>query len=121
MPDIPTQLTVGLVINLLSVLLSLFTTYWPGFRETYAAWDSTHKAGFQAIIITAIVVLAAILTFTNIWLLVAPDRNGVLLLIVMWGTALWSNQTAYGMFTPPQSVQIAKAGRNLPNPNQTNV
>jgi hypothetical protein len=110
-PTIPTELTVGLIINLMAVILSLVSTYFPGFREIYAAWDSAHKALFQLYIVTGIVLVAALLTFTKVLVLVTPDVNGVLLLIVMWGTALYSNQTTYGYSQPPQSVLDAKAGR----------
>ena len=112
MPTIPTELTVGLLINLAAIIVSLCCTYIPGFQETFASWTSSKKMLFQLIIITSLVVIAAVLSFTGIWLLVSPDKTGVIALVVMWGSALWTNQTTYSMSPEPKPVTVAKAGRS---------
>jgi hypothetical protein len=117
MIEVPKELTVAIVLNLLAVITSLLCNYFPGLREWFAAKDGANKALFQIIVVTVICLLAGILTWTGVWLLIPAGRDGVLILFVIWGTSLMSNQTTYSYTRKslPPSVIAVKALRSPPD------
>jgi len=113
MTEIPQALTVALVLNLLSVLTSLACSYFPGLNTWFAVKDSGNKERFQLGIVTLICILTAVLNYTGVWVLLPVGNEGIITLVIIWGTTLYSNMTAYNYTknSLPVSVKKVKAVR----------
>jgi len=102
-------------LTLLSVagaVVSLFSAYMPGFREWYAKMETVKKSLMQLVIVTVLVLLAGILSWTDIVPVVSKDMTGIFVLIMAWIGALTSNQAAYVLAPQPASVKAAIAERD---------
>jgi hypothetical protein len=102
-------------ITLLSVagaVVSLFSAYMPGFREWYAKMETVKKSLMQLVIVTVLILVAGILSWTNIVPVVTNDMTGIFVLIMAWIGALTANQAAYVIAPETQSVKVAIAERD---------
>lgn len=113
MNALPKELTAGLVLNLMSILLSLACSYSPKLRDWWAAKEN-NKAIMQLIVITLICTISGVLNWTGIWPFLTSGSDGVITLIIIWFSALVTNQTTYTYTKDklPSSVVAAKAARS---------
>jgi hypothetical protein len=102
-------------ITLLSVagaIVSLFSAYMPGFREWYAKMETVKKSLMQFVIVTVLILIAGILSWTRVVPVVTPDMTGTFVLVMAWISALTSNQAAYVLAPETKSVKAAIAERD---------
>jgi hypothetical protein len=104
-----TVLQPTVIVSVAGILISLITSYWPGFREWYAALTPTKKSLGQFFAITFICLMIGVLTWTGLMLLIPVGWPGILLLIFIWISALKANTTAYQLSPQVQSVIDVKA------------
>lgn len=96
------------MLNVVGVIISLCTSYIPGFREKYAAMKPVEKSLGQLIIVSIVVLLVGILSWTKVLMIVPNTTFGALLLGASWVSALVVNQTTYQFSTPTASVLLVK-------------
>ena len=104
-----TLLTAPILLGVVGGIISLLTSYWPGFREKYAALDPVQKAAGQFGLITAVVLAIALVSFTRLIAVVPPNLVGGLVLALSWLTAVWTNQSTFTASPPVASVVVIKA------------
>jgi hypothetical protein len=104
-----TLLQPAALLNVAAAALSLIASYVPVWREKWAAKDPTFKSLGMLGAVTGLAVIIGVLSFTKVVAIVTPDSTGLILLVISWGTALWTNSTTYQYSPPVASVVVAKA------------
>lgn len=99
------------LMNFIATILSLACTYLPRFRVWYASKSEGFKALFQVAILAGLVVLVGVVSFTGVLVLVAPDWNGIIALVLILFQAITANQAVYKLSSQPVDVKEAKALR----------
>jgi hypothetical protein len=84
-----------MLLSFTGLLVSLLTSYIPGFREWYAVLKPVQKALGQVVIITVIIICVGILSFTKVLAIVPANTLGVMLLVISWFSTIVTNQTTY--------------------------
>ena len=97
------------LMNFAAIVLSLVASYVPGWREKWAAKDPTFKSLGMLLSITGLAIVIGVVSFTKFILIVPADSTGVVVLIVSWGTALWTNATTYTYSPQLPTVLAIKA------------
>lgn len=105
------EITAALLVNLAGIILSLISTYVPGWREKFAAWTSEKKSLFMLIVMAAVTVVIGLLSWSGIWVLIPATKEGLLFLFITFGTAMVTNQATYTISPQPKKVKEIKASR----------
>lgn len=107
-----TILQPAVLLNAASIFLSLICSYVPNWRDKWAAKDESFQRLAMLITVTAIVVLAGVLSFTGVVAIVPFGKAGIMLLIFSWLSALWTNQTTYKFSPQVDSVKAIRVERD---------
>jgi hypothetical protein len=100
------------ILSVVGAIVSLFSAYMPGFREWYAKMETVKKSLIQLVVVTVLILLAGILSWTGVVPVVTNDMTGIFVLIMAWIGALTSNQAAYVLAPETRSVKEAIAERD---------
>lgn len=101
---IRTILQPTVLLTVVGSVISLLTSYVPGFREWYAALPDVNKKLGQGLMVTIVTAGVGIVSFTGVLAVVPADLSGALILVFAWYSALNANQTTYKL--SPQRVNV---------------
>lgn len=105
---IKTILTPPVLLAVMGGIISLMSSYIPRFREWYASLVFEQKALTQLGIITSIVLLSGVLSWTGVIMIVPVGTAGILILVFSWIAAVIANQATYALSKPVPSVIVIK-------------
>lgn len=101
------------MLNVVGVIISLLTSYLPGFREWYAALKPVEKGLGQVIAITIVVVAVGIVSWTGFVKVVSPGNDGLTTLVLGWIYAVIANQVTYQLSPQIEQVKEIKSDQQI--------
>lgn len=102
------NVTATLLFTIAGLLLSVLGSYIPGFNTWFAKKSKEFKQLLMLIAILVVAVVIAVLSFTGVWVLIAPTKNGVIMLVLYVLMAIVSNQGVYSITPAARSVKQVK-------------